>query len=386
MINSDAHYRFASEMGAEEHFLLISAPSGRDFVAALGEMKERYDQAVCSAGIPRDSLIMSRLFLSDIANQAPVVAESIFFSDLSRGAFSVLEQRPCFGAQALLLAYHVHHPSLLLEKMVSMDSENCRNSVFLRGAHYNLLAQCHCNGTAILSSATQTREALEHLEDGLRRHAMELRENTVRTWIYVRDIDNHYPAMGEERRRFFRQRNLTEETRYIASTGIEAALIRPETLISVDALSFQNLQPAQIVRMEAPTHLCPTAQYGITFERGTKLTFGDRDQLILSGTASIDRNGEIVAPRDIVGQTRRTLENIVALFEPHGADLADLAHAVVYVRNPVEADQVAKVLEREIPGHVPVVMVHAPVCRPGWLVEIEGLAIRPASNSFPPFI
>jgi len=34
----------------------------------------------------------------------------------------------------------------------------------------------------------------------------------------------------------------------------------------------------------------------------------------------------------------------------------------------------------------PVQVVVAPVCRPGWLVEVEGLAIIPASNpDLPPF-
>jgi enamine deaminase RidA (YjgF/YER057c/UK114 family) len=387
MINTETHYRFAPDSGTEEHFFLIPAPAGgEDFGKILLDLKERYEQAVSAAGLPRESQIMCRLFLSDIANQYDLIAQSTLFPEISRGAFSLLEQRPCCSSHAVLLAYHLHHPGQLLEKIIRIDSDNCRNSVFLRGAHYNLLLQCHYNGSQPVSVEEQTREAFEHLDNDLKLHTMELAENTIRTWVFVRDIDNHYQGMGDERRRFFQRHNLTEHTRYIASTGIEARLMTPSTLVSIDALSLKNLQPGQMQRMEAPSHLCPTSTYGITFERGTKLTFGDREHLYLSGTASINPRGEIVAPRDIVGQTRRTLANIAALLEPHGATIADLTHAVVYLRNSLDAEQVTRILEQEIPAQVPVVLVHAPVCRPGWLVEIEGLAVRKATASFPPFI
>ncbi|MFN2115781.1 MAG: sugar phosphate nucleotidyltransferase, partial [Anaerolineae bacterium] len=53
-----------------------------------------------------------------------------------------------------------------------------------------------------------------------------------------------------------------------------------------------------------------TIDYGVTFERGIRIRFGDRSHLHISGTASIDKCGEIVHPGDILKQTERTVANI----------------------------------------------------------------------------
>ena len=71
---------------------------------------------------------------------------------------------------------------------------------------------------------------------------MNLRNNTVRTWIYVRDIDNNYKGMVVARREFFTRIGLTNQTRYIASTGIEGKSIKMQSLVSLDSLSIGNHQ------------------------------------------------------------------------------------------------------------------------------------------------
>jgi hypothetical protein len=117
---------------------------------------------------------------------------------------------------------------------------------------------------------------------------MTLRNNTVRTWIYVRDVDNHYAGMVKARRELFDKIGLTSQTRYIASTGIEGKSADPHSLLTMDALSIGNIKEEQIVRMEALKNLSSTSVYGVTFERGTRLLFGDRSHIHISGTASID--------------------------------------------------------------------------------------------------
>ena len=61
----------------------------------------------------------------------------------------------------------------------------------------------------------------------------------------------------------------------------------------MDTYAVKGLQPGQIQFLYAPTHLNPTYEYGVTFERGTAVTYGDRKQIFISGTASIDNKGEI---------------------------------------------------------------------------------------------
>jgi enamine deaminase RidA (YjgF/YER057c/UK114 family) len=108
--------------------------------------------------------------------------------------------------------------------------------------------------------------------------------------------------------------------------------------------------------------------------------------LYISGTASINNKGEVLFCGDVEKQTRRTLENIRALLAPQGAALADMAYLLVYVRNFHEIETVRNVLHGEIGDTTPVIFAEAAVCRPAWLMEIEGVAVIPDSNDFPPFL
>ena len=97
---------------------------------------------------------------------------------------------------------------------------------------------------------------------------MTLLGNTIRSWVFVRDIDNNYRGMVEARKNFFKRNDLTDETRYLASTGIEGKSRNVNSLVSIDLLSISDLSPRQIVRMEARANMSPTIDYGVTFERG----------------------------------------------------------------------------------------------------------------------
>jgi enamine deaminase RidA (YjgF/YER057c/UK114 family) len=131
--------------------------------------------------------------------------------------------------------------------------------------------------------------------------------------------------------------------------------------------------------LKAPTHLNPTHEYGVAFERGTVVHYGDRDHIFISGTASIDNLGQIVNTGDIAGQTERAFENVGALLTEAGAAISDLSHLIVYVRDLADSPLIEQYIEHHYP-FIPRVIVQAPVCRPGWLIEIEGIAIKATNN------
>ncbi len=151
-------------------------------------------------------------------------------------------------------------------------------------------------------------------------------------------------------------------------------------------LPWVDSSEKQIVRVEAPTHLSPTLLYGVTFERGLAVRFGDRSHVYISGTASINNKGEVLFIGDAEKQTRRTLENIRALLATQKGNLKDMAYFIAYARNFHDQEVIAGVLNDEIDREVPLIFVEAPVCRPAWLVELEGMAILPYRSDFPPFL
>ncbi|MBF0252215.1 MAG: hypothetical protein HQL29_00210 [Candidatus Omnitrophica bacterium] len=114
------------------------------------------------------------------------------------------------------------------------------------------------------------------------------------------------------------------------------------------------------------------------FSRGTELTIGKGKMIFVSGTASV--KGSIVMHEgDVEKQTETTLDNIRLVLKEAGADFSNVPQIRVYVKNTEDYEKVKKIVERDIPG-IPAVFVHADVCRPGWLVEIEALAFISDEN------
>ena len=153
----------------------------------------------------------------------------------------------------------------------------------------------------------------------------------------------------------------------------------------MDAYAIGGLRRDQVNYLSALDYLGPTYDYGVTFERAVSISYRDRKQVFIAGTASIDPRGEIVHPGDVVRQLDRTLANISGLLTSAGAGLADMLVFIVYLRDPSDHARVLPVL-RERLGDVPMVVLAAAVCRPGWLIEIEGVAAIPNDQpDLPPF-
>jgi enamine deaminase RidA (YjgF/YER057c/UK114 family) len=63
----------------------------------------------------------------------------------------------------------------------------------------------------------------------------------------------------------------------------------------------------------------------------------------------------------------------------------DIAQMIVYLRDTADYQLVADYLNQYY-ASVPKVIVWAPVCRPGWLIEVECIAIKTIQNeNFNPF-
>ncbi len=221
-------------------------------------------------------------------------------------------------------------------------------------------------------SEGQMRQILEKYEALLASKGLSIKNNCLRTWIFVRDIDNNYAGVVKGRKDYFDGIDLTKETHYIASTGIEGNAADPSVLVTMDAFAVRGIDGRNVKYLQAPDHLNPTHEYGVTFERGTAFTHNGHSHIFISGTASIDDKGNVLYVGDVRRQTGRTVENIRALLKdsPFPARLENAKQAIVYLRNDADAPIVKEALAELAPG-LSYIMVHGPVCRPAWLVEIE---------------
>ena len=228
-----------------------------------------------------------------------------------------------------------------------------------------------------LDAEGQMYQIFEKYEDLLAGQFMNVADHCVRTWIFVRDIDHEYAGVVAGRKRFFNEIGLTPETHFIASTGIGGTHRDPRVIVTMDALAIPDLAPGSLCYLYAPEYLSRTTKYGVTFERGAAFTYGDCRYTLISGTASIDKEGQILYPGDVERQTLRACENIEALLAEGGTTFGNIASALVYLRNPEDARIVRRVIDQHYPC-LEYLLLHAPVCRPGWLVEIECIAVRKA--------
>lgn len=377
---------FHTPGGVEEFYLKIDSREESSFARELDTLFDNYRTALEQLGLTDDTLVFGRFYLSDIANEKDILRGSNIFRALQKGAVSAIQQCPVNGGSLNLFAYHIKRNGTgLTREVFSYDPDNRRNGALIHGDSYDMLWTANFYGLGNLDSYTQTQELFGAYNGILTANGMTLLDNVVRTWVYVRDVDNNYAGMVKARRELFEEQGLTPATRYIASTGIEGFSREVNSLVAFDAFAIRKLAPGQIVRMEAPEHMSPTISYGVTFERGTRIRFGDRSHLHISGTASIDKNGQVVHNGDPRRQTSRAVENVRALLEPQCAVLDDMAYLIVYIRNLKDKNKIMDVLRAEIPAHVPLLFLEGAVCRPGWLVELEGVAVIPDKAPFPDF-
>jgi len=166
---------------------------------------------------------------------------------------------------------------------------------------------------------------------------------------------------------------LTKDTHFIASTGIEGRQAASPSVVSMDAYAVDGLLPQQITYLHAASHLNPTHEYGVTFERGTAIRYDDRTHVLISGTASIDNKGQIVHPHNVLKQAERMMENIGALLAEADATFSDVACLLIYLRDIADYQCINGYFNDKY-SSLPKVILLAPICRPGWLIEAECMA------------
>lgn len=321
--------------------------------------------------LPNAKPIFRRFFLSDAANQETLLRSVMEEMELnSCCATSVVEQPPLDGSKIALWVYL--HSNVVVTAVNAMFYEvkhSAYRHLWSGSNHYNAG-----------NSELQTFRLLTDYVEGLKTEGCTLADHCIRTWFFVQNVDVNYAGVVQGRNDIFRTQGLTSETHFIASTGIAGRHADREVLVQMDAYAVDGLKSEQICYLYAPTHLNPTYEYGVSFERGTAVTYGDRRHIFISGTASINNRGEVVHVGDIRRQTERMWENVEMLLREGECDFSHVAHLLVYLRDGADYRVVKEMFDARFPD-IPKLFLLAPVCRPGWLIEMECMAVRQMDDS-----
>ena len=308
--------------------------------------------------------VFKRFFVSDAANQADYL--QALHAERSDCALSVIEQAPLDGTKIALWVY--------LQRGV--HTRALPNGIYevSHGGYRHLWMAGACNQAS--NSEYQMRLLFNDYVMQLLENGCSLAENCMRTWLFVQNVDVNYAGVVKARNEVFVTQNLTDKTHFIASTGIAGRHANPKVLVQMDAYAVDGIQKEQVHYLYAPTHLNPTYEYGVSFERGTSIDYGDRRHVFISGTASINNKGEIMYPGDIRRQTERMWENVETLLKEAECGFEHVGHLLVYLRDIADYTVVKGMFDKRFPD-IPKVFLLAPVCRPGWLVEMECMAVKP---------
>lgn len=214
----------------------------------------------------------------------------------------------------------------------------------------------------------QARQVFENLEGALQQSGMTC-ANLVRTWLFLDDILAWYGPFNKVRTEFYRQRHVLNHV-LPASTGIGVRNPAGAALVA-GAWAAQGLNSAFTAR-EIPSPLQGTALgYGSSFARAVELVSGGLRRVLISGTASIAKDGHSAHRGDMRGQVELTMNVARAILVSRGMNFADATRVTAYVKHPHDAPVFDAWLAEHGLHAWPVITTHATVCRDELLFEVE---------------
>jgi enamine deaminase RidA (YjgF/YER057c/UK114 family) len=197
-------------------------------------------------------------------------------------------------------------------------------------------------------------------------------QDVVRTWIHLRNIDDAYSALNQGRTKFFRELGLTLMP---ASTGIAGIPPSPSQNMCLSLYAIET--GARTVQCMSTATLNEAWTYGSDFSRGLRVEGKNGITLFISGTASIDEQGQTVHTGDLEAQAERMLLNISTLLANQKASWNDVVSAITYLKHPADASSLIRIFNKMQVPIFPNALVQASICRPDLFCEMEVIAILP---------
>ena len=356
--------------GREVQLMLHPAACNQCFEEQLSTLLDVYETLLLSS-LKGFQAVFKRFFLSDAANQKERLLATL--PENAACATSIVQQPPLDGTKVALWVYLIE--GAVTQMLPGGLSETCHG------------AYRHLWGGGAASRAVQAEYQMRLLFQEYIMQLMEqggrLADHCIRTWIFVHDVDTNYAGVVKARNEVFATQQLTPQTHFIASTGINGSAGDTAVKVLFDTYAVLGIVPGQVRHLYAPTHMNRTSEYGVSFERGSYVEYGDRRHVFISGTASINNKGEVVHPGDICKQTERMCENVEVLLAEAACSFNDVQQMIIYLRDPADAQQVRTLFQARFPA-VPKLILWAPVCRPGWLIEMECIAVKRVDNPLYP--
>ena len=222
----------------------------------------------------------------------------------------------------------------------------------------------------------QAKRMFSNVVEALKAHGFSYSQ-VVRTWIYLARILDWYGEFNRVRTEHHATQGLCQtagDTVFPASTGIQGKCFEEEECF-MDVLALESNGTVDVCPITESSRQPDAFSYGSGFSRAMALTIEGRTTVFISGTASINADGETVHLGDAELQSLETIMDIAALLEKKGGSISNICTATLFCKD-VETYEAYRNVTRLLGlPEFPTVPVVADVCRRDLLLEIEAVAI-----------
>jgi enamine deaminase RidA (YjgF/YER057c/UK114 family) len=315
-------------------------------------------------------ILQERVFSTLSATETIRRARSEAYGELDDGvapSFLVAAE----GATGPIAGVQIHAVNTDNEpQVVSLDRTRCGR--ILRAPGCTLLTLSGISAPQGGNNTEQARVMMEMGESVLKQFGVDFLA-VPRTWMWLKDILSWYDEFNRVRNDFFTERGLIGTgTRQSmpASTGIG---LGPDNggHCAMDLVAV--VEPpdcTQYLQVTGKQHCA--LDYGSAFSRASKSISPAGQVVYVSGTASIDADGETTHIGDAAGQINATIENVRAVLSEMQCSEKDLVQVIAYCKTT----EVEKVFEASMNIlDWPLITVICDICRPDLLFEIEATAM-----------
>ncbi len=197
-------------------------------------------------------------------------------------------------------------------------------------------------------------------------------ENVARTWLFTHDILSWYDKLNLARDDFFNLHDIFNKT-VPASTGVGVANPAGVKLtFEAFAVNPKNGN-VQAQKVDSPLQ-CAALDYRSSFSRAVHIQTNNFRRVLVSGTASIDPDGNTIFLDDTARQIDKTMEVAKALLNNADMDWKDVVRGIMYFKNADEFNLFDDWCQKNNVT-LPHIKVHADICRDDLLFELEVDAI-----------
>ena len=353
------------------------------WTTADADMEEMVDKLLLN--LPTEQLVLHLVFFCrHTSNEEYVEQKNYLMKKLrlfcgDKMPVVSLVSQPVMGA-GMALEVHSYIPGT--NDIIKFCSEGDSSYILIENKEAKFLFAGGFQADVLrLNIAEQSSKVFSSLGNILKKEGFPI-NSIIRQWNYIERItdfdgdDQHYQSFNNARSEFYN--NVTWENGYPAATGIGAYF--GGVLVDVDAVVFKSdncyatpinnrLQVAAHKYSEEVLEHSGKIKSTPKFERAKSMTFDNQDIIYISGTAAI-RGEESLKGVGLKQQLHTTMENIAELIKEGKHELLR-----VYLKSDSFYRESRKLL-REYDLTIPVVYLHADVCRDELLIEIEGIAKR----------